>query len=184
MAKRFWWMFFLIPCLAGCSVNSPEELDRLTKEDPAFKQMIVQRDQAHAQMQLIKQDLLGKKRAMDAEIDRLRQGYDVYAKAQNQKIEKYQAAVDANRSKLKQEIEVSNASLGEKAVKLEGYKKTLLDIQKVLKEGKGIHFTPSDRKKWEEQILILSEKIKPLEDEIQDLKLQIRLKKQKIGFLN
>ena len=54
-------------------MNSPEELDRLTKEDPVFKQMILQRGQAKARAQLIREDLLGRKKTMDAEIDKLRQ---------------------------------------------------------------------------------------------------------------
>lgn len=184
MTKRFLLIFVFAFALTGCNTNSPEELDRLTKEDPLFKQMIDQRDQAHAQVRLIREDLLSRKKTMDAQMDKLRKEYDAYAKAQNLKIEKYQATIEINRAKLRQDIDAANAQLSEKALRLEGYQKTLVDIQKVLKEGKGIHFTQADRKKWEEQILILSEKIRPLEEEIQDLKLQSRLKKQKMGFLN
>jgi chromosome segregation ATPase len=184
MTHRVHPVFLLALLLSGCSVNSPEELDRLTKEDPVFKQMILQRDQVHAQAQLIKEDLLNRKKAMDAQIDKLRQEYDAMAKSQNLKIEKYQTLIDSNRAKLKADIERAVEQLSEKSVKVEGYKRTLQDIQKVLKEGKGTNFTAADKRKWEEQILILSEKIRPLEEEIQDLKLQIRLKKQKIGFLN
>ncbi len=184
MSKRFLLAFFFPIVLAGCSSTSPEELDRLTKEDPVFKQMVLQRDQARSQVQLIKEDLLQRKKLLDAQVSKLRQEYDATAKAQNLKMEKYQAAIDANRERLKADCEAAEVQLAEKAVKLGGYRKTLSDIQKVLKEGQGISFSQADKKKWEEQILILSEKIRPLEDEIQDLKLQIRLKKQKMGFLS
>lgn len=184
MLKRFIPAFWLGVFLAGCSLQSPEELDRLTKEDPAFKQMILQRDQARLQVRLIKDEMLTRKKTLDAQVDKLRKDYDFYAKAQNLKIEKYQSTVDANRSVLKLDIEKASAQLADKAQKLDGYRKTLADIQKVLKEGQGINFSASDRKKWEEQILMLSEKIRPLEEEIQDLKLQMRLKKQKISFLS
>lgn len=184
MRRRFLPTLIFGLMLAGCNMNSPEELDRLTKEDPVFKQMILQRGQAKARAQLIREDLLGRKKTMDAEIDKLRKEYDTYAKAQNLKIEKLRAVVDANRDRLKIDIGAAARQLSEKAVRLDGYQKTLADIQKVLKGGKGIDFTPADKKKWEEQLLILSEKIKPLEEEIQDLKLRIHLKKQKTGFLN
>src|SRR3989338_7482984 len=95
MAKKYFLLGFLF-LLAGCSAYGPEELDRLTKEDPHFKQMIIARDQMHAQMHAVKEDLLAKKQGMDAQIDKLRAEYDAYAKLQNQKIEKYQAAIDAN----------------------------------------------------------------------------------------
>ena len=184
MRRRFLPTLIFGLMLAGCNMNSPEELDRLTKEDPVFKQMILQRGQAKARAQLIREDLLGRKKTMDAEIDKLRKEYDTYAKAQNLKIEKLRAVVDANRDRLKIDIGAAARQLSEKAVRLDCYQKTLADIQKVLKGGKGTDFTPADKKKWEEQLLILSEKIKPLEEEIQDLKLRIHLKKQKTGFLN
>ena len=170
--------------LAGCSSYGPEELDRLTKEDPAFKQMIVTRDQLHAQMHLIKEDLLAKKRVMDTEIDRLRTQYDAYAKLQNQKIEKYQTAIDSNRTILKHDSEIAEARLDSKRTELDGYRKTLGDVQKVLKESKGITFSAQEKEKWQEKVLLLSEKIRPLKEDIEDLNLQIRLKKRKISFLH
>ena len=76
------------------------------------------------------------------------------------------------------------AGLGD-LIKLEvlGYQKTLLDVRRVLREGKGISLSKTERQKWAERILMLSEKIRPLAEDIQELKLQIRLKKQKIQYL-
>lgn len=169
--------------LAGCSSYGPEELDRLTKEDPGFKQMIVARDQRHGQMQAIKTNLLEKKRAMDAQIDTLRAQYDAYAKLENQKIDKCQASIDANRALLKSEIETAEAHLESRRIKFGGYLKTLGDIQRVLKESKGITFSAQEKQRWHEKVLILSEKMSPLKEEMEDLNLQIRLKKRKISFL-
>ena len=168
----------------GCSSYGPEELDRLMKEDSGFRQMIVARDQMHVQMRLIKEDLLAKKEALDSQIDKLRAEYDATAKLQNQKIEKYQAAIDANRSLMKKDIEIAESRLEAKQTEVEGYNKTLLDIKKVLKESKGITFSAQEKQRWEEKILLLSEKIRPLRDEVEDLNLQIRLKKRKISFLH
>ncbi len=179
-------IFFLFSCffLSGCLFQeNPEELDRLTKEDPSFKQMIVARDQAHGQIHLIKNELLNKKKTLDAEIGKLRNEYDAYAKTQNKKIEQFRALVEANRNLLKQQLEQNGAHMEEKQSELAGYQKTLSDVRKVLQEGKGISFSKAERQKWEERILMLNEKIRPLVDEIQELKLQIRLKKQKIQYL-
>ena len=164
-------------------MHAPEELDRLTKEDPAFKQMIAARDQMHSQIRLIKDDLLEKKKAMDAQIGKLRQDYDVYAKAQTLKVEKCQNAIDANRKALKNEIETASAQLEAKQTELQGYEKTLGDVRKVLHESKSINLSAQEKQKWEERVLMLSEKIRPLTEELQELKLQIRLKKSKISFL-
>ena len=153
------------------------------KEDPSFKQMIVARDQMHAQMRLIKEDLLARKEALDSQVDKLRAEYDATAKLQNQKIEKYHVVIDANRSLMKKDIEIAAARLASKQTEVDGYNKTLLDIKKVLKESKGITFSVQDKQRWEEKILLLSEKIRPLNDEVEDLNLQIRLKKRKISFL-
>ena len=71
----------------------------------------------------------------------------------------------------------------DKQVEMAGYEKTLADVRKVLQEGKGLSLSKTERQKWEERILMLSEKVRPLTDEIQELKLQVRLKKQKIQFL-
>ena len=170
--------------MAGCIFQeSPEELDRLTKEDPVFKQMIAARDQARGQIHLIKDELLNKKKALDAEVEKLRGAYDAYAKAQNKKIDQFRALIEANHDLLKQQLERDGAHLEEKRVEMTGYEKTLSDVKKVLTEGKGLSLSKAERQKWEERILMLSEKIRPLADEIQELKLQIRLKKQKIQFL-
>ncbi len=177
------WIFFTLFFLWGCSASGPEELDRLTKEDPAFKQMVATRDQVHGQIRLIKQDLLSRKKTLDAQIEKLRGDYDAYAKAQNKKIEQYQSVIDTQRSVLRHEIETGSAQIESKAAELGGYEKTLTDVKKVLSESKGITFSNQEKQKWEERILMLNEKIRPLSDEIQELKLQIRLKKQKIGFL-
>ncbi len=184
MKKRF--IFFLLPCLflSGCLFQeSPEELDRLIKEDPAFKQMILARDQACDQIHLIKEDLLNKKKLLDSQVEKLRTEYDTSAKTQNKKIEQYRAMIETNRNLLKRQQEQDGAHMEEKQSELAGYEKTLSDVRKVLHEGKGISLSKTERQKWEERILMLTEKIRPLTEEIQELKLQIRLKKQKIQFL-
>ncbi len=178
--------FFLLGALfllGGCSAYGPEELDRLTKEDPHFKQMILARDQMHAQIRSLKEDLLGRKKAMDLQIDKLRRDYDAYAKAQNIKIEKYQTTIESNRSVLKREIDAASVQLTAKETELDGYQKTLSDVKKVLQEGKGIRLSAQEKDKWEERVLMLSEKIRPLMDEIQELRLQGSLKKKKMSFL-
>lgn len=179
--KYFLILFSLF--LTGCSAYGPEELDRLTKEDSNFKQMIIARDQMHGQVRLIKDDLLAKKQTVDTQVDKLRAEYDAFAKLQNQKIERCQAAIDANRNLLKKDIEIEEASLTSKQAEFEGYSKTLGDVRKVLKESKGITFSSQEKQKWEEKTLLLSEKMRPLKEEIEDLILQIRLKKRKISFL-
>ena len=169
--------------LAGCSSYGPEELERLIKEDPGFKQMIVARDQTRAQVKAIKDELLAKKKVMDQQIEKLRGDYDTYAKIQNLKIEKYQATIEANRNLLQREIETAGAQLAAKETELEGYEKTLTDVKKVMQETRGIKISAPEKEKWEERLLMLSEKIRPLSDEIQELKIQTRLKKQKLSFL-
>lgn len=170
--------------LTGCLIqDSPEELDRLVKEDPAFKQMIASRDQAHHNIRFIKNELLTKKNAMDVQVEKLRTDYDVYAKSQNKKIEEFRALIENHREQLNKDIEAAQASLASKQAELEGYKKTSVDVNDVLHEAKGIKLSKAERQKWEERVLMLSEKIRPLSEEIQELKLRIRLKKQKIGFL-
>ena len=182
MLRKFFILAVLL-ILTSCSSYAPEELDRLTKEDPNFKQMILTRDQMHQQIRLIKDDLLSRKKAMDTQIDRLRQEYDGYAKAQNLKIEKYKSTIEADRNLLRREIEAHEAHLTAKLTELGGYQKTLSDVRKVLRESKGIQLSSQENEKWNERILMLSEKIRPLLEEIQELKLQVRLKKQKMSFL-
>ena len=182
MASRLLFLTLFL-FLTGCASYGPEELDRLTKEDPNFRQMIVARDQINAQIQTLKKDMLAKKKVMDAQIGKFRAEYDIYAKAQNLKIEKYQATIEASRNLLKREMDTANAQLAAKLTELEGYQKTLSDVKKVIRESKGISLSSVERQKWEERVLMLSEKIRPLSDDIQELKLQIRLKKQKISFL-
>ena len=168
---------------AGCASYGPEELDRLTKEDPPFRQMIVSRDKMHAEIQNIKGDLLAKKKVLDAQVEKLRREYDAYAKAQNLKIEQCNSLIQTNRNSLKREIEAADARLQARMTELDGYQKTLADVKKVVKESKGFNLSEIERQRWEERVLLLSEKIRPLLDEIQELKLQIRMKKQKMYFL-
>lgn len=177
-------LFVFTAVLVGCAANNPEELERLTKEDAAFKQMITTRDRMHADVKLIKEDLLVKKRGVDAQVDKMRQDYDVYAKAQNVKIDKYKTVLDTYRKALQKDIEAASASLEAKQNELAGYQKTLQDVRKVLSESKGITISAQEKEKWEERIVLLNEKMRPLADEIQDLKFKIRLHRKKIGFLN
>ena len=176
-------LLILLFAIAGCDSYGPEELDRLVKEDSNFKQMITARDQARSQMKAIKDDMLAKKKIMDAQVEKVHQDYDAYAKVQNLKIEKYQATIDANRNLLKREIDTGGAQLSAKETELEGYQKTLSDVKKVMRESKGIKISAQEKEKWEERVLLLSEKIRPLLDGIQELRLQTRLKKQKLTFL-
>jgi hypothetical protein len=177
-------LFFVLALLtAGCSSYGPEELDRLMKEDPSFRQMIVGRDKAHSEIRTIKQDLLARKKTLDTQVEKLRREYDVYAKAQNMRIEQHKAAVQASQNMLKREVETAAAKLQARVTELDGYQKTLADVQKVVKESKGFNLSEVERQRWEERVLLLSEKIRPLLDEIQEVKLGIRLKKQKMYFL-
>lgn len=170
--------------LPGCIEQNPDELDRLVKEDPAFKQMIAARDESRSNIRLIKQDMLLRKKTMDSQVEKLRAEYDAYAKAQNQTIEQHRAKIEKDREQLKLEVETASASLDRKSAELAGYRKTLADVRKVLTESKGITLSKTERQKWEERILMLSEKMRPLSEEIQELRLAIRLKRQKIGYLN
>ena len=168
---------------SGCLTESVEELDRLVKEDAAFKQMIVARNETRRQIDTIKQELLARKKALDEQVGKMRSEYDLYSKAQNAKVEQFRTTIEANRDQLKRELELASASLERKISELAGYQKTLADVKKVLTEGKGLALSKSERQKWEERTLLLSEKMRPLAEEIQDLRLRIRLKRQKIGFL-
>lgn len=183
MPRRLFVFLCLTLVLAGCSQYGPEELDRLTKEDPNFKQMIVSRDQIHAQVHAIKQDLLAKKKAMDEQVDKLRRDYDAYSKAQNQKIEKYESVIDANRNLLKREVETAEADLDAKSAELDRLQKTLADVEKVLRQSHDLTLSAPERQKWEERRLMISEKIKPLTDDMQELKAKISLGKRKVSFL-
>lgn len=182
--KIFFPFLASLVLLTGCAAQNPEELERLTKEDPIFKQMIAARDQMRANTKLIKDDLLVKKRGLDAQVEKLRQDYDTYAKAQNVRIEKYKSALESYRKALTKDIDEAAVSLQNKKAELAGYEKTLQDVRKVLSESKGISIPAQEKEKWEERILLLNEKMRPLKDEIQDLKLKIRLNKKKMGFLN
>lgn len=177
-------VFFICLYVWGCSAQAPEELDRLIKEDPQFKQMISSRDQIHLEKERIKNDILLKKEALDSQIAKLRDQYDTYSRTQKLRAEKLQLIIDNYREQLKKDIEVADTSLAAKEKELEGYQKTMEDLNRVLNQGQGIKPSSQDKKRWEEHILMLSEKIRPLADQIQELKLQIRLKKQKIGFLH
>ncbi len=181
--KKSLLFFVLVFLTAGCSSYGPEELDRLMKEDPSFRQMIVGRDKAHSEIRTIKQDLLARKKTLDAQVEKLRREYDVHAKAQNMRIEQHKAAVQASQNMLKREVETAAAKLQARVTELDGYQKTLTDVQKVIKESKGFNLSEVERQRWEERVLLLSEKIRPLLDEIQEVKLGIRLKKQKMYFL-
>ncbi len=175
-------MLALSLSLPSCMPAGPEELDRLTKEDPAFKQMIVSRDEIHYQIQQIKDDLLTKKRSMDAQISNLRNAYDAYAKTQHLKMEKYKTTIEANRNSLHKDIELAEAELEVKERRLGEYNRTQEDIKKIL-SNKSLQMTAKENEKWRERDVLLSEKIRPLTEEIQELRLQIRLKQQKIKFL-
>ncbi len=182
--KRFPLFLILAFVLSGCMSYGPEELDRLTKEDPEFKKMIELRDQIHNDISLIKNDLLSKKKTMDAQSEKLHQEYEIYAKNQNMKIEKMKQVVAAKRDLLNHDIEAASNALGLKETELKGYQDTLDQVRKMLTESKGLNLSSVEKQKWEERTLMLSEKMRPLSDEIQDLKLQIRLKKRKVGFLH
>ena len=182
--KKYRALSLLLPVfLTGCLQESPEELDRLGKEDPVFKQMILSRDQAHNQMQLIKQDLLNRKKWMDSQVEKLRADYDAVAKQQNKKIEQFRLSIEQNRDRLKREMEQQSVAMEEKKGTLDGYQKKMAAVRKVLQEGKGFSLSKTERQQWEERALMVSEKIRPLAEEIQELKLQVRLKKQKIQYL-
>ncbi len=169
--------------LAGCSPYGPEELDRLMKEDPDFKLMVATRDQMSQQMRLIKDDLLAKKKGMDAQVGKLRQDYDTFAKSQNVKIEKFKAVSETNRNQLAQEIQTAAARLKDKGQELRRYEEIMKGWKGLLKNSKSTEISSRDKQKWEEDILRLEEKMRPLKEVIEELKIQIRLKKRKLSFL-
>ncbi len=183
MMKRLAATFFILLFLAGCESYGPEELDRLTKEDPNFKQMIMQRDQMRSQIVLIKDDLLAKKKALDSRVSSIKLEYDTYAGIQNDKIRKYHSAIKVNRAALQREIDTAEAQLKAKQTELEKSLSTLADMRKVLRESRVINLSKQEKDKWEERVLMQSEKVKPLTDDIAELQARIRLNKRKISFL-
>jgi uncharacterized protein YcfL len=183
MMKRLAATSLALLLLAGCESYGPEELDRLTKEDPNFKQMIAQRDQMQSQIRLIKADLLAKKKSADARVTATRFEYDTYAKTQNDKLSKFRSAIEVNRDALRREIETAEAQLKAKQTELEKCQSTLADMRKVLHESKVINLSAQEKAKWEERILMQSEKVRPLTDDIAELQARIRLNKRKISFL-
>ncbi|MCG3175772.1 MAG: hypothetical protein MOGMAGMI_00705 [Candidatus Omnitrophica bacterium] len=168
---------------AGCASYGPEELERLKKEDPSFAQLITSRDQIHGEIRAIKQDLLVRKKAADVQVDKIRGDYDLYAKAQNEKIEKYRSTIEASRNLMSREIETASKQLEAKITELAGYQKTLAEVRKMLRDSRELNLSGKSRQKWEERAMMLSEKMRPLAEEIQDLRSEIRLKKRKIYFV-
>lgn len=183
MPKRI-LILALAVVLAGCAPNNPEELDRLMKSDPNFRQMVSSREHMRAEIQKIKADLLARKKIMDSQIDKLRSSYDAVAKIQNLKIEKYQANIDTNRNDLKRQVETRQAQLKAKETELAALESTLSEIQNVLKGSKSIQLTASEKQRWEERKLMQSEKMRPLAEDIEELKIQIDLAKKKSAFLS
>lgn len=183
MVQRSAVILCIAATLSGCSTYGPEELERLKKEDPSFAQVIASRDQIHGEIRAIKNDLLSRKRTTDAQVDKIRNDYDLYAKAQNEKIEKYRAAIDASRNLLQREIETGSKQLEAKVTELAGYQKTLAEVRKMLRDSRELNLSGKSRQKWEERAMMLSEKMRPLAEEIQDLRSEIRLKKRKIYFI-
>jgi hypothetical protein len=180
------FVLFCIPLvLSGCLfTESPEELERLTKEDAAFEKMILARNQVHQQVGVIRQDLLTRKKALDAETNRLRSEYNALEHAQQQKIQALRNTIESNRRALKSQIDTAEARLEAKQIEVEGYRKTLTDVRQMLRESKGIELSKKERQKWDERILMLTEKIRPIEDEMRELRLEIRLKNQKVRYLH
>lgn len=181
MLKNFLALFF-VAFFSGCNVYGPEELDRLIKEDPIFKQMIASRDQVHSQIRLIKDDLLTRKKSMDGQIEKLRNEFDIYSREQNQKIQKLETIIEASRAALRKDIEAAEEEMEAKSKELKDYLGTYNDIRQ-LGRSKGITIPQKEKQVWQERLLELSEKINRLNERVQELKLQIRLKKQKISFL-
>ena len=103
---------------SGCLTESAEELDRLVKEDGAFKQMIVARNETRRQIDTIKQELLARKKSLDEQVGKMRSEYDLYSKAQNTKVEQFRAAIETHRNQLKRELELASASLERKISEL------------------------------------------------------------------
>ena len=169
--------------LAGCTSYGPEELDRLTKEDPNFKQMIAERDRMNGEIGVIKGEMLRRKRVMDAEVGRLRAEFDLFAREQNRKVEQYRSVIETSRNVLRRDVETSAARLEAKEAELDRLRASSGEVDKVLKQSKDIKLSSSEREKWEERRLMISEKIRPLEDDILELKASIRLNKRKISFL-
>lgn len=169
--------------LIGCAPPDPEELERLVKQDPSFKQVIGARDQVHRQVQVIRTDLLQKKQALDSTVDKLRTDYDAFAKAQNQQIEKYQASLEAYRALMKRELETLNAQLQAKKTEFAGYKNSIESIHKMRGQTQGIKLSKAEQEKWQERVLMLSEKARPLVEEIRELEAEIALKKRKLSYL-
>lgn len=184
MPKRFFIIALLSFSVAGCAPNNPEELERLMKGDSNFRQMITSREHMRSEIRKIKDDLLVRKKFMDMQIDKLRGIYDAYAKVQNQKVEKYQANVDANRNFVKRQGDTLQAQLKAKETELEALGKTLSEITNVLRGSKSIALTPQEKQRWEERKLMQSEKMRPLADDIEDLKAQIDLAKKKSAYLS
>lgn len=181
--RHILFMAFLAASVTGCAQYGPEELDRLVKEDPNFRQMIVLRDQSRSQIRAIKNDLLVKKKAVDAQVERLRGEYDSTAKTQNQRIEKLRLGIAANRNQLRREVETAEAQLKAKEEEWKGLRETLEDVKKMQRD-KEISLSASEKTKWDERALMLSEKMRPLEEEILELKIRTKLNKRKISFLN
>ena len=154
------------------------------KSDPNFRQMIVSRGHMRGEIRKIKDDLLARKKLMDAQIDKLRAVYDATAKVQNQKIEKYQQNIDTNRNDVKRQGETLQAQLKAKETELAAFQSTLSEIGNVLKGSKSISLTTQEKQRWEERKLMQSEKMRPLAEEIEDLKVQIELAKKKSAYLN
>ncbi len=169
--------------VSGCVPVNQEELERLTKEDPSFAQMIASRDQAYAQIQLIKQDLLSKKKVLNAQTEKLQSDYEAYARLQSQKIDQFRATIASRRAVLQKDIDTAQQQLDVKQKELALCQNTLTNIRRLLNESKGVQLSSKERRNWEERAVVQAEKTKVLADEVQELKLYIRLKKQKASFL-
>lgn len=177
-------LVLLAALFSGCG-DEPDraELDLLLNEDPVFHELVRTKINLETQIATLRAALASHRTETDEKIRQLKAEHDAQRQTKEKSISDYRALLNGQRRDF--ETAYNNAR-----EQLEARKRMRADIEKAIREAKGV-LAKKDKLaipgreigEWEERITNLQNRLPALDAEISTLEASVSLRKKKLKYL-
>ncbi|MEI8175478.1 MAG: hypothetical protein WCG78_01270 [Candidatus Omnitrophota bacterium] len=159
----------MLSFMSGCEQMDRQSLDRIARQDPAFRQVLAKKERIDSKAALLSSQFQAEKDKTYAQIRLMQEELNRHKQDVDSKLAVLKRELDPERSQLQEEGQRLASLAAEKRSSLRELEATRRNLSELIRQQKAVNVTTADMTKWQERLSALNAQIDPLKTEIRVL---------------
>ncbi|MDD5449930.1 MAG: hypothetical protein PHO42_04955 [Candidatus Omnitrophica bacterium] len=166
--------------LYGCERIDSESINKITQDDPAFKNTLAAKEKLDQEINRLLTELRELKADTYSKIRVLEDDFNKRKNEISGKIAALKNELEPERVRIKEELEKLKGVLSGKKEVLKNLENTRRNLTNLINQQKAVSVTREEMAKWQDNLAGLEKEIAPLKGEVREFEEKIRLLKLKL----